>query len=508
MRPDPEPSPAGPSTSLLGEVLLTETVAATAYYAYLPFDVPPGTTRIDLALDTKRAAAVGLGLFDGRGTAYQSPGFRGITGRERREVFVAVDGATPGFLPGPIEPGRWTVMVPVFFAPLPTRVTVRVRFTSGPAGPPLLPGPLPGVVVDAPGWYRGDLHCHTIHSSDAYASSTAQTPTEWAAVARTLRLDFLAMTDHNTVSQNWSLGSDAGAGVLLLAGEEMTNYFHGHATVSGIEPGEWLDFRQSPFGWPLPTGGRPIQEFLATARGMGAYVAAAHPLLPTMPWQFLADGAFDPAARTDGFEVWNGPWQVNEEVALRTWDHLLRHGWDIVANGGSDLHGIVNENGVVAGTPTTVTYASALSRGAVIAAIRSGRSYITRTPDGVEVYLTASGDAGQETFTGGRIWGAVGDLVPVRVLVRKGAGMRLRLLTERGEVEAVELEHDDQTVEAPVPIGAKHGFVRAEVRGQDGRLLPVPQLDMEAFTNPIRLMVGDPPAGTAPEHAPPPPLNG
>ena len=107
---------------------------------------------------------------------------------------------------------------------------------------------------------------------------------------------------------------------------------------------------------------------------MGAYVSAAHPLVPTMPWQFLIDGAFDVAARTDGFEVWNGPWQVNEEVALRAWDHLLGEGWDIAANGGSDLHATDNVRGYAVGLPTTVVYAAQLARDAVIDAARSGRS--------------------------------------------------------------------------------------------------------------------------------------
>ena len=370
---------------------------------------------------------------------------------------------------------------------------------------PLLPGPLPGVVRDTPGWYWGDLHCHTIHSSDAWASGTAMTPSEWAKHARELGLDFLCMTDHNTIAQNWALGSDAGVGVLLMAGEEMTNNFHGHATVIGLDPGEWLDFRQSPFGLPLPTGGRRIQEFIAAAREMGAYVAAAHPLRPTLSWQFLADGAFDPAARTDGLEVWNGPWQVNEEMALRLWDYLLGEGWDVVANGGSDLHGLGNTKGYAVGLPTTVVYATALSRDAIVDAVQAGRSFVTRQPNGVEIYLTATGSGGQETYTGGTLWGDVGELVTVRVLVRRAAGMRLSLRTETGEVLSAEMQSDEQTIEAMVSIGAEHSFVRAEIRTGQGRLLPVPQLDMEAFTNPIRLQVGDPPAGTAPEVAPPSP---
>ncbi len=118
------------------EVDLTNRVFATANYSNLPSEVPPGVTRID-RLTTDCDASVGVGLFDGRGHGYSSPGFRGISGSERREVFVALDGATPGFTPGPIEPGTWTIIVPVFLPLLPTEVTVRVRLTTGtPVAPP------------------------------------------------------------------------------------------------------------------------------------------------------------------------------------------------------------------------------------------------------------------------------------------------------------------------------------------------------------------------------------
>jgi predicted metal-dependent phosphoesterase TrpH len=489
------------------DVVLNATVVATANYAYLPFEVPAGVTRLDVSMTTDRGAYLGIGLFDARGHDYQSRGFRGVAGAERREFFVALDGGTPGFTPGPIEPGTWTVMIPVFLAVLPTRVTVRVRMTRGPAVPPLLPEPQQGVVRDAPGWYRGDLHCHTEASTDAWVTGTSMTPAGWADAARAHGLDFLTMTDHNVISQNYALRRDAGDGVLLIAGEEMTNYFHGHATVAGIEPGEWLDFRQSPMGLPLPTGGARISEFLRAARQMGAYVSAAHPLNPTMPWQFLIDGAFDETARTDGFEVWNGPWQVNEEVALRVWDHVLGEGWNIAANGGSDLHATTNIRGYSVGLPTTVVYAEQLSRDAIINAVRRGRSFVTRAPNGVDIYLTARTSNGQETFTGGRIYGDADDEVTVATHLRGGGGMQLRLITEQGKVHEIRLDSDDCIVERPVRIGPRHGFVRAEVRG-DARppgVLPVPQLDMEAFTNPIRLVVGDAPAGTQPEFAPPPP---
>lgn len=478
------------------DIVLTDRVLATANYRYLPFDVPPGVTRLDVTLTTDREASVGVGLFDSRGHGPSSPGFRGISGAERREFFVAVDGATPGFTPGPIVPGTWSVIVPVFFAPLPTKVSVRIRLTTGPVAPPLLPQPLQGVVRPEAGWYRGDLHCHTEASSDAWSSGTALTPAGWAEVARDLGLDFLSMTDHNVISQNWSLASAGGSDVLLLAGEEMTNYFHGHATVSGIEPGQWLDFRQSPFGLQLPTGGARIADFLAAARDLGAFVSAAHPFRIGLGWQFLVEGVFDPAARPDGFEVWNGPWEANEEIALAAWQQQLRAGWDVVANGGSDLHGVTNSDGKRAGLPTTVVYADALAREPVVTALRAGRSFITRAPDGVEIYLTATGPGAQSTYTGGRIYGTTHDAVTVSALVRRGGGMRLKLVSAEGQVSETQLDSDEQTISLDTTLEA--GFIRAEVRSHG-------LFAMEALTNPIRFVIGDRPAHTGPQSAPPPP---
>jgi hypothetical protein len=286
----------------------------------------------------------------------------------------------------------------------------------------------------------------------------------------------------------------------------MTNWFHGHATISGIEPGVWFDFRHSPFGLSLPTGSTRVEHLVSGVREAGGFLSAAHPLVPAMGWQFLAEAYVNEAARTDALEVWNGRWQASDEAALQVWHRLLCQGWDVVANGGSDLHGSVNDDGLTPGTPTTVVHASALARPDIVAALRAGRSFITRHPRGVEVYLTASGPAGQHTYTGGQVFAEVGDPVDVRVCVRGAGGMTLSLHGRDGRSAQVRLTSDDQVVEQPIVMGRRSGFVRAEVRGpasEQGRW-PWPTLRMEALTNAIRLVCGPVPQGTVPEHAPPP----
>ena len=492
--------PAGPRT-----VTLSATVVGTGSYTYLPFQVPRGVNRIDVTLTkSDPAASVGLGLFDQRGTGYQSPGFRGVFGAERSTFFLTAAAATDGFVPGPIEPGTWTVLVPVFTVHTPTVVTAHVTLSFGPPGPAFAPGAEVGVVRAAPSWYRGDLHCHTVHSSDAWASGSAMTPAQWANACRAAGLDYVAMTDHNVISQNYHLARDAGADVLLMPGEEMTNWFHGHATVSGIQPGEWLDWRQSPLGLPLPTGGARISEFIRVAESMGAYVAVAHPYAAQLTWQFLPELEIDPASRPHGFEVWTGLWQPDDEAALRTWDTMLQRGLRVAANGGSDLHGVRNSSGIGAGTPTTVVYAAELSKPGIVSALRAGRSFITRRPRGTDVYLTAS-KPGQATYTGGSVYGGAGDVVTVRARVLRGAGYTLGFVADGAQVATVPLTGEDQNITVEVPLPPGGGYVRTEVRGEP-RLVPsnamASDMGMQAFTNPIWLVDGPTPAGYTPEYAP------
>ena len=241
------------------EIVLTDTVVATANYAYLPFEVLSGVTCLDVSMSTDRGAFLGIGLSTGAVTTINLPVFEvspGPSGSSSSSPWMErpwvssrpdrggqLDGDDPGLPRGAADSGHRAG-----------------AHDTRPAVPPLLPGRL-GVVREAPGWYRGDLHCHTEASTDAWATGTSLTPRRWAHdAARAKGLDFLAMTDHNVISQNWALRRDAGDGALLIAGEEMTNYFHGHATVTASSRA-MAGLRQSLMGLPLPTGGARITEF-------------------------------------------------------------------------------------------------------------------------------------------------------------------------------------------------------------------------------------------------------
>jgi hypothetical protein len=493
------------------KIVLRDTItpADIGRYKYLPFEVPRRTKRLDVKLTVNGEDSVGVGLFDWRGTEYQSPGFRGVYGEEDHEFFLAPQRASVAFIPGDVRSGKWTVIVPVFRAESPSEIKVTITFSLQPEGDELSLGREVGVVKSNPGWYKGDLHCHTVHSSDARASGTALTPAGWARTAKEIGLDWVSLTDHNVTTQNRNLREAAGeTGVLLLGGEEMTNWFHGHATVPGLPLGAWLDWRQRPEGVPLdePEEAR-IERFVVEVERLGAYSAAAHPSGANLSWQFFADAGENPKALPDGLEVWTGPFQPDDEATLEQWDRLLKEGRRIFANGGSDTHGTENSGGFVPGSPTTIVYADALSKKGVVAALKAGRGFVTSSPKGAGLYLSATGPAGQRQIVGGTIYGEATDTARFSVLVRKGADKILILLRDGQQEKATPITSGEQTVTLDQSIGSG-GYVRAELRGESSVDPTNPVAGkgpMEALTNPIFLVQGPQPEGNEPQTAPPPP---
>ncbi|MEJ7654804.1 MAG: CehA/McbA family metallohydrolase [Chloroflexia bacterium] len=210
--------------------------------------------------------------------------------------------------------------------------------------------------------------------------------------------------------------------MLLLGGEEMTNWPHGHAVAVGLSPGDWLDWRQRPAGIPLGPGEERIVRFIAEARALGAFISAAHPASGRLAWQFIVEGEADPQARPHGLEVWNGPWQFDDEIALALWDHLLRQGWRVSASGGSDTHGLQNTEGVRPGLPTTVVYADELSKVAIVAALKAGRCFVAHSPRGPDLYLTAEGPNEQSEIVGGTVCGGADERVEFSARIKGAEG--------------------------------------------------------------------------------------
>ena len=203
-------------------------------YQYLSFDVPAGCAGLTVELDYDRSAGVlDLGCFG-------PSGFRGWSGGARSRYVIMPSEATPGYLPGELEPGAWSVVLGLHRVPvtgLPWQVEVILgdvdvgaEFAPVRQEPPPLPERPPRRRLPAESgwsWLAGDLHAHTVHSDGDLTIDAL------ASLAAGQGLDFLAVTDHNTVSHHPLLpAAGVRAGLTLLPGQELTTH-RGHANAVG-----------------------------------------------------------------------------------------------------------------------------------------------------------------------------------------------------------------------------------------------------------------------------------
>ncbi len=170
-------------------------------------------------------------------------------------------------------------------------------------------------------------------------------------------LDFIVSTDHNTSAANRAWPACRTDALLVIPGEEVTTR-HGHWLAVGLPAHGWVDWRYGPRDGAFP-------RFAGEVRAGGGIVVAAHPAvpLPGSAWEF----GF---AHVDAIEVWNGRWNLDDELSLRIWQRLLRQGRRVAAVGGSDSHGPHQPVGV----PQTVVHAADLSVASLVEGLRSGRS--------------------------------------------------------------------------------------------------------------------------------------
>jgi hypothetical protein len=425
-------------------------------WVYVPVQVPPAAARLTVRFGYDRSLGViDLGLFGPAGR------FRGWSGGARGEFTVAAGDATPGYLAGPLPAGTWQVVLGPYRVPaggLPWRLEVEAGAGPPPgvATAPASPSSPPEaahLLRDAPGWYRGDLHVHTLYSDGAF------TPAEALELARSAGLDFLVSTEHNTPAAHQAFARQQRPDLLLVAGEEVTTRA-GHAGAVGLQPGRWVDWRYRPEDGVL-------RRVAGELRAEGVLLQANHPFSAGKgaSWRFGWE-------EVEAVEVWNGSETVAvNDRAVALWDRLLRAGARLVATGGSDAHRPPDQ----VGQPQTVVWAERLAVAELVAGLRAGRCWLARSAQVGLDFEAAAGD--RRAGVGKRLAGRRGEEVKVRLRVTGAPGAVASLHGRDGTVHAAGLGASG-TLEFQTVLGATP-WLRAEVRQPDGGLL--------ALTNPIWL---------------------
>jgi hypothetical protein len=440
---------------------MTQTFAGTLTEAdhkdHIPiaFGVPAGTTRLTgrfTATPTRAPGAffdnlISLSLFGpagARGQRHNNPVW---------DFTIEAARATPGYLPGPIEPGLWTVVMDTFRVLGPINWRLEIDCDSAPTTDqaPFVAKP---TAPRGPGWYRGDLHAHTLHSDGSWEITDL---VDWA---RGRGLDFMTLSDHNTPSGQPEVMSLGGDDLLTMGGIELTTHY-GHALSLGHR--DWQEWRTGD------ATGKTMPDIAQEVMAKSALFIIAHPMSDGDPactgcrWEY--DDMRPGPARI--VEIWNGgPWSGYNEDGLALYREWLGAGHRLVATAGTDIHGPEGGDGPLG---FNHVWAEALTETAVLAGVSAGRNYLSSGP---LLILSAQGAGGEAIAMGGEM--PAGAMVRVEY-VTEGTPLTLVFHDAAGMLSRLDLAAH-ATEQAVLGVAPKT-FVMAELRDEAGLL--------HAITNPI-----------------------
>ena len=176
-------------------------------------------------------------------------------------------------------------------------------------------------------WIACELHAHTLHSDGRL------TVGEMAREMRSLGLDVVALTDHNTNSGLPEIAeAERTSGVTIIPGMELTT-FYGHLLALGTTAYvEWRALSRAS-----------VDSAVAAIHDNGGLAGVAHPFNPGSPFCTGCFWDFDGPdwSRVDYLEVWSeaDPWKKpKNRRALDLWDDLLNQGHRIAGVSARDFH--------------------------------------------------------------------------------------------------------------------------------------------------------------------------
>lgn len=441
------------------------------HYLELPFQVPADTGRVAVVLQHEGRddrTVIDLGLLDANG-------FRGWSGGSRSSISVSRYDATGGYLPGALPPGEWKVLLGIPNIRATSRTPYQVDITLW-SEAEVLAGKdrTDPVLRTGSAWYRGDLHMHSTHSDGSCSSQLGRKVpcplflSLQAAVRE--NLDFVAVTEHNSVAhleelvrhQPWF------DRLLLIPGMEVTT-FQGHANVFGVNGP--LPFR---LGDTLPDW----NPLLRQVQDSDAVFSINHPSLAS--GEDCMGCGWTPAkpvnmAGVQAVEVVNGTQADGPRSGVGFWERQLQLGQRMTAIGGSDSHnpGAADGRSPI-GLPATLVHAPALSRPAILAALKQGRVVVdVHNASGSRLDLWLDSDDGQRAEMGQQLKLPAGQWATLKAELDYPQSARLEFIVD-GRRHPVTLQSGDNgSQQASLrwrSQGTRH-WLRVDVRDEDGNLL-------------------------------------
>ncbi len=445
---------------------------------------------------------LGVGIADSNGY------LRGWSAERKSKIYIAKGTATPGYIPGDIPSGMWKIIIRLdSMASNGCRYRLRVAGFRTVLGSirfedvsrtlsyltkninlieliknyldliPILNYTYPckdysnefeGArnIDNGPMWYKGDLHTHSIHSDGR------NTVCELIMLARTRGLNFIALTDHNTIAQNYEPAIYRYREPLVIPGMEITT-FYGHINVFNIK--KYIDFRRR--------NRDDFKKLIDEVHSDGGLISVNHPdlfrefMCKDCPFRYRDVEGFD------AIEVWNGPWYILNNESLLWWHTLLTKGYRVTAIGGSDYHGVDLTR---LGEPTTWVYADNLTIESILHGIKLGRVNITYSPEKPLINIRALANNGNIYMIGDSIKKEISNSIVLTIDVRKAKGSTLRIITPQDVYKAIEISEDNFRYREKIDV-SNYNFIRVEIGiySDSYKLIPHNYDDVLALTNPL-----------------------
>ncbi|WP_266159115.1 CehA/McbA family metallohydrolase [Dyella silvatica] len=455
-------------------------------YRNVPFEVPAGTTRITVQFDYSghdQHTTIDLGLLGPDGSKLKGfnsqDGFRGWSGGSKQLFTVGVSDATPSYLPGPIRPGRWSLLLGIPNIRKDNHASYTAKIWFGHANDPAWePAVLNPPLRKEAGWYRGDLHMHSAHSDGTCNSQSGQRVpcplflTVLGAVQR--GLDFIAVTEHNTTSQANALRElqpyfDR---LLLIPGREVTS-FTGHANLFGTTAP--VDFR---VGSPSVPDWNSLLRAVAPLHGL---ISINHAIRPggelCLGCAWVADPPVD-MALVQAIEIVNGLDAGTPFSAVPFWEQQLAKGYRLTGIGGSDSHNAfqadLKTGALASNLPTTVVYASELSMPAILDGIRAGHVFIDVEGSKDRLLELSARHDQQQASMGDSLAVGTGGNVSFESHVSHAVGATLVVLLDGKPLASMHdtvIKDIDQHIRFDWPADGQAHWLRVEVRNASGKPL-------------------------------------
>ncbi len=472
------------SLYVLGDILLEESLIKefsgilypedkeASDYKYIYFILPEGYTSIEIEydFDKEQGCIIDIGIFDPKNT------FRGWSGSSKTKIYIGNMSATPGYISGEMPSGTWSIVLglaKVVKFGCRYRVIVKMfKYVD------MASNNKECTCVEKikhrmnGGWIKGDLHTHTIHSDgkDDICNLILK--------AARLGLDYIAVTDHNTVSQITEIKTIKCSEILVIPGIEISTYY-GHINTWGMK---WFDFRRRDLD--------DFKKLIDEIHRENLLVSLNHPYNFDMNC-IGCDFKYKGLRGFDSIEIWNGPTPVAWNAhAVNWWHNLLVEGLTIPVVGGSDYHG---GSDIELATPTTWIYVNAITMENILNGIKRGRAFVSKTPSGPKIDMT---------IYNGNKWYSIGDRIDslnkdLKVLIdvevdkntidRYVDEIILRVITAKGVIKIYNIRRRLSKFMDTITVDGDTKFIRVEIgRYRDlYSLKPSEIIEFLTLSNPI-----------------------